>query len=285
MAQHDYNIANQSGLEFRQDLNNVLSAIVTQNSGATAPVDTFSGMEWLDTATSPPIKKRRNQANDAWEVILTEAGRAITSAPNAASQLGVLGAQAALISGTNIKTINGETVLGSGNIVISAASVPAGCVAHFAGSSAPTGWLKANGALVSRTTYANLFAAIGTTYGVGDGSTTFALPDLRGEFVRGLDDGRGVDSGQALGSAQAGANASHSHGAGTLSAAYAGDHTHAIALGYSGVGGAGRVSADGLAPTGTGSSGAHAHTISGSTATDGSEARPRNIALLACIKF
>jgi microcystin-dependent protein len=54
-----------------------------------------------------------------------------------------------------------------------------GQVAFFAMSTAPTGWLKANGAAVSRTAYADLFAAIGTTWGVGDGSTTFNVPDLR----------------------------------------------------------------------------------------------------------
>ena len=63
--------------------------------------------------------------------------------------------------------------------------VPTGTVAYIAASSAPGGWLKCNGAAVSRTTYAALFAAIGTTFGAGDGSTTFKLPDLRGEFVRG----------------------------------------------------------------------------------------------------
>lgn len=83
-----------------------------------------------------------------------------------------------------------------------AAAIPPGAVMAFAQSTAPTGWLKANGQLVSRTTYAALFAAIGTTYGAGDGSTTFALPDLRGEFVRGWDDGRGVDSGRSLGTAR-----------------------------------------------------------------------------------
>lgn len=67
---------------------------------------------------------------------------------------------------------------------------------------APTGWLKANGAAVSRKAYANLFAAIGTIYGAGDGFNTFNLPDLRGEFVRGWDDGRGIDSGRAFGSRQ-----------------------------------------------------------------------------------
>ncbi|HGH6718284.1 TPA: phage tail protein [Neisseria meningitidis] len=80
--------------------------------------------------------------------------------------------------------------------------VPSGAVLYFAGRTAPAGWLKANGAAVSRTTYAALFAAIGTTYGAGDGSTTFNLPDLRGEFMRGWDDGRGIDRGRAFGSAQ-----------------------------------------------------------------------------------
>ena len=81
-------------------------------------------------------------------------------------------------------------------------SIPSGTVIHFAGQTAPTGWLKANGAAISRTAYAALFAAIGTTYGAGDGHSTFNLPDLRGEFIRGWDDGRGIDRGRALGSAQ-----------------------------------------------------------------------------------
>ena len=77
-----------------------------------------------------------------------------------------------------------------------------GEVAFFARTTPPNGWLKANGAAVSRTTYAALFAAIGTTFGEGDGRSTFNLPDLRGEFVRGLDDGRNVDSGRRLGTPQ-----------------------------------------------------------------------------------
>lgn len=86
--------------------------------------------------------------------------------------------------------------------VSEASSAPPGQIAFFAQSSAPSGWLKANGAAVSRTAYAALFAAIGTTHGAGDGSTTFNVPDLRGEFIRGWDNGRGVDSGRALGTAQ-----------------------------------------------------------------------------------
>lgn len=86
---------------------------------------------------------------------------------------------------------------------VDARGTPAGAVLPFAMSAAPTGWLKCNGAAVSRATYSTLFDAIGTTFGVGDGSTTFALPDLRGEFVRGYDDGRGIDAGRSFGSAQA----------------------------------------------------------------------------------
>ena len=64
---------------------------------------------------------------------------------------------------------------------------PAGSIMAFAASSAPTGWLICDGSAVSRTTYAALFAVVGTTWGVGDGSTTFNVPDLRGQFLRGFD--------------------------------------------------------------------------------------------------
>lgn len=80
--------------------------------------------------------------------------------------------------------------------------IPSGMVMHFANSTAPTGWLECNGAAVSRTTYAALFSAVSTLYGAGDGSTTFNLPDLRGEFIRGWDNGKGTDSGRTIGSAQ-----------------------------------------------------------------------------------
>lgn len=79
---------------------------------------------------------------------------------------------------------------------------PAGVIMSFAGATAPAGFLICDGSAVSRTTYADLFAVIGTTYGAGNGSTTFNLPDLRGEFIRGADAGRGIDPGRALGSNQ-----------------------------------------------------------------------------------
>lgn len=66
----------------------------------------------------------------------------------------------------------------------------------------PAGYLIEDGSAVGRVAYATLFAAIGTTYGAGDGATTFNLPDSRAEVWRGLDLGRGVDVGRVLGSAQ-----------------------------------------------------------------------------------
>jgi len=82
------------------------------------------------------------------------------------------------------------------------AGTPIGTVIFYAANSAPTGFLKANGAAISRSTYASLFSAIGTTFGVGDGSTTFNVPDFRGYFPRGWADNGSVDSGRSFGSTQ-----------------------------------------------------------------------------------
>ncbi len=136
----------------------------------------------------------------------------------------------------------------------------AGEVCWFARATAPAGFIKANGAAVSRTAYAALFAAIGTTFGVGDGSTTFALPDLRGEFVRGWDDARGVDAARALGSAQPDLLKSHTH---TVIAT---------------------VTGAAMTPT-SGVYNCLLATGQESYATGGAETRPRNVALLCCIKY
>lgn len=161
---------------------------------------------------------------------------------------------------------------------------PAGQVAHFARSTAPTGWLKANGAAVSRTAYDALFAVIGTNFGAGDGFNTFNLPDLRGEFLRGLDDGRGLDSGRGLGTVQASQNLAHAHGGSTTPS---GEHNHAlntngVAAGRVGVNEGGLHSGSGKISSSTTTAANHQHGIA---SDGGSEARPRNVALLACIKF
>lgn len=87
----------------------------------------------------------------------------------------------------------------------------AGTVVFFAMTPAPLGCLKANGAAVNWTTYATLFDAIGTTFGAGDGSTILNLPDVRGEFIHGWDDSRGVDGGSVLGSDQTSQNLLQRH--------------------------------------------------------------------------
>lgn len=213
--------------------------------------------------------------------------------------------------------------------------VPTGAVSAFAMAAAPNGWLPANGATVSRTTYAALFDKIGTTYGAGNGSTTFRLPDLRGEFIRGVDDGRGVDAGRVLGTLQSGEIASHGH---TGSAVSGGAHAH---TGSAVSGGAhthtGSTSSDGnhnhgvdlpgitgtfvnaqgfgspvvglsAVTQGTSTNGAHSHSVSIDSGgahshslsvdsggahthtltianTGGAETRPRNVAMLYCIKI
>lgn len=81
------------------------------------------------------------------------------------------------------KNNNGNLQLISGATLY--ADAPVGSISAFGGSAAPSGWLLCQGQAVSRTTYAELFSVIGTSFGAGDGSTTFNVPDLRGEFLRG----------------------------------------------------------------------------------------------------
>jgi len=167
------------------------------------------------------------------------------------------------------------------------AELPAGAYGLFFMATAPSGWLKANGQAVSRTTYATLFAAIGTAYGPGDGSTTFNLPDMRGEFARAWDDSRGVDAGRAIGTSQAAAMLNHTH-TGTTSADGAHNHNATIA---SGVGATATFqTTSGTTATNTSliaATGTHTHTVTTGdpSAGGGTETRPRNIALLACIKY
>lgn len=115
-----------------------------------------------------------------------------------------LGANAMYVEVTmDGRTLEGRQVLGANPF--SWGGVPAGAVMPFAGARAniPAGWLACDGAAVSRTTYASLFAAIGTAHGSGDGSTTFNLPDYRGRFLRGVAEGQTRDPDRASRSAPA----------------------------------------------------------------------------------
>ena len=168
---------------------------------------------------------------------------------------------------------DGWIVMGRFDGNVNTAFTPAGAVMAFAQAGTPDGWLKANGLNVSRTTYATLFAAIGTTYGVGDGSTTFGLPDMRGEFARGLDDGRGVDAGRTLGSSQADEFESHNHAITSNFILGNTDNT--------------RNNSNQVADRGATNSNYDPNANPTYTAANsgGTETRPRNVALLYCIKY
>jgi len=194
---------------------------------------------------------------------------------------------------------------GSGNLSFSIVQgVPTGSVFCRAASVIPTGYLECNGAAVSRSTYSALFGIIGVQYGAGNGSTTFNLPDLRGEFIRGFDNGRGVDSGRSIASFQGEQNKSHSHSAttSTNSSLASNSHNHGIEITHTStsVTAVGNQSDDRMGLIDF-SSGNHpvryntknasvSATVNSSSSTSigndgGSESRPRNIAMMYIIKI
>ena len=182
----------------------------------------------------------------------------------------------------NNPTFTGTVTLPTGTTIGGApvALIPPGAVMAFAMQTAPSGWLPCDGRRISRTNplYAPLFAAIGTIYGAGNGSTNFDIPDLRGYFVRGWDDGRSVDDGRAFGSNQADAlqnitgkiNLNTNAGlAASFSGAFyseEGSTSTQVRFGEGGVPGDYTFDASRVARTST-------------------ETRPKNIAMLYCIKL
>ncbi|AGH57633.1 tail fiber protein [Cyanophage KBS-S-2A] len=312
------------------------SSIIT-NPAATAPSSPVLGQLWQDTSQTPDELKMYD--GSGWVRVDPDG---ITQTAADARYLQITAAAStylALSGGTltgNLTLVGAPTTDNMASTkkyvddqiaAISGASdpTPAGTIIYSARSTAPTGYLKANGAAVSRTTYATLFAAIGTTYGAGNGSTTFNVPDLRGEFIRGVDDGRGVDSGRTLGSTQGSANKSHNHTASTTipehshsgttgnpntslshthqllqssdeeeDAVWSGQDSEADGRGLSYLSGDGDNNMKVLTTVASGNLN-HTHSFSTSSnpaetvsttvnADGGTESRPRNIALLACIK-
>ena len=277
------------------------AAASSASAASTSATAAASSATSATNSASAAATSATNAANSA-SAASTSASAAAVSEANAASSAASIN-PADIVHKTGDETIGGIKTFSASPVlpgnattalqavpkqqldsaIAGAPSVPAGAVMPFAMVSPPSGWLVANGAAVSRTTYSTLFSAIGTTFGSGDGLTTFNLPDLRGEFIRGVDSGRGVDVGRQLGSAQTDQNKSHTH---TGTAASNGAHTHTT-HGHNNnsynnnatAGGGSEIAGGGT----TGSAGAHTHTLT-INADGGNEARPRNIALLYCIK-
>lgn len=160
-----------------------------------------------------------------------------------------------------------------------------GQVGTFAMSTCPAGWVAADGSAVSRTTtYGGLYAAIGTTWGVGDGATTFNVPDLRGTFLRGTGtNGTGSSSGAvgpAVGTYAADTYLNHNH-----TATDAGHtHSYSVPSGTSqALGGSGSnyyISTAG-STTGTG----YANITVATSTTGSTETKPKNYGVLFCVKY
>lgn len=127
---------------------------------------------------------------------------------------------------------------GAGGVTWAAVGeVPIGAMLPYAGASAPTHWLLCSGQAISRTTYAALFAVIGSTYGSGDGSTTFNLPDMRGRLALGLDNMGGSSANRVTASAAddlGGSGGAETH---SLSTSQLPAHTHSLTYYASGSGG------------------------------------------------
>lgn len=247
------------------------SSVVT-NPGSTAPSSPVLGQLWQDISQTPGELKMWDGSNwvrvDPQGITQTAADIRYLQIANAAATYlplsgGTLTGNLNLVgvpTSTNMAATKGYVDTQIAAIPGVSDPTPAGTVIWTARNTAPPGYLKADGSARSRTEYSTLFSAIGTTFGAGNGSTTFNLPDLRGEFVRGWDDGRGIDSGRAFGSAQADDFKSHAH---TYSAALANNQLQGDNAGYD-----------------------DTTVMSSSTTsyTGGTETRPRNIALLACVK-
>jgi len=266
---------------------------VLNNTGYAVVVKTASGTGY----SCPSVSQSQVQCDGAGTgtvtgISITAAANAIISSQNPFNSPAFTGTPTAPTAAVNTNTTQIATtqfVQTQISSIPSAQGVPTGAVFYFAMVTAPANYLVCDGSAVSRTAYSNLFAAIGVVFGAGDGVTTFNLPDLRGEFVRGYDGGRGVDPGRTFGSTQSGSFASHTHSASSTTSVSINDPGHAHFYVEPTTGGAiqsgGGYSYSG-STTGAASTGISAGASTSTTvnSTGGTETRPVNVALLPCIK-
>ena len=218
----------------------------------------------LTAAGIQPDKAKPNQVVEALRKIIDEqaggkglpVGSVIGFPRSITSQEGFLKADGSTFNQSTYPDL--YRVLGGNRLPDMRDTTPVGELVMWTMDDAlPDYLIDANGQNISRTAYPELFAKWGTRYGAGNGSTTFGVPDWRGEFPRFWDNGRGVDVGRALGSAQSDEFKSHTHGGVPQRA---GDSDRGGAVSWFSIDGIGQTEAAG-----------------------GNETRPRNVAVRACI--
>jgi len=264
---------------------------VATSPGTSAPASPVLGQLWLDRSQDPEELKVYDGANfvrvDPVGISQTDADARYEQITDAASTY--LALAGGTMTGT--LTLDGDPTTDNqaankkyvddeiSSIPAATDLTPAGTIIFSARTTAPNGYLHANGAAVSRTTYADLFDAIGTRYGSGNGSTTFNLPDLRNQFLR----GQGSLTG-AVGTTQASQNLSHSHSINDPKHSHTATQKFASRTIY--IGG---TAVDNI--QGSADNARYANPVMNSQSTGitinndgGSEARPQNMALLPCIK-
>ncbi len=238
--------------------------IWTYESGTVTPKDTYTDAVGDTAASNPVVTNARGEAfiwlgageytlyvTDADDAELDTIDGVSADGADAVTQAQAAADAAQAIADTLLTTSELYTLLANNRL-------PIGVILPFGAVTVPSGYLPCNGGAVSRATYADLFAVIGTTFGVGDGVTTFNLPDLRAEFLRGLDAGRGIDVARVIGSAQSDAFKAHTH-TGAVSGTLAGTAP-----------GSGMwIGGSGIVPT---------------SSAGGTETRPRNVAVPFIIK-
>lgn len=210
---------------------------ITQNSGVAGTPGSISGLLPPASASYVGASSTFIWQSDVNTSADMDFGSAILRNPVANSFGLTLAPPTAMGSNTTITlptlpASNSVVIMdSSGNQTASVAAfqslVPPGVILPFGGTSTPAGFLFCDGTAVSRTTYSSLFAAIGIAYGNGDGSTTFNVPDFRGTFMRGTDNGRGIDP-DASSRPESGAGGNAGDNVGSFEFFATQSHTHQV---------------------------------------------------------